>query len=128
MVFVRRVMVNSQNVIVSWFLGSLIIRYHISAEQIYKIQQFINQTLCDISIASFICHRLGAGICCVAAPSLMSKIKISCGKRFAGWTQVVCLECRVEMLGLNSSEQWSASQKQPPWSPAEVCNRKVSPY
>lgn len=27
----------------------------------YEIQQFITQTLCDISISSFICHPSGAG-------------------------------------------------------------------
>lgn len=27
----------------------------------YEIQQFITQTLCDLIIASFICHPSGAG-------------------------------------------------------------------
>lgn len=106
---------------------SLIIRYHINAEwkiwnsAVHKTEAVWYKHLHLSSLGSW-----RGGICC-AAPSLMSKIKISHGKRFADWTQEVCLEYRVGMLCLNSSGQWSASQKQPPWSPAKSATGRWVP-
>lgn len=82
---------NWQSVIVRWFSGPLIIRNRINAE--WKIWNSVIHNpdtvwyrYCRFHLSSL--RTWGGGICC-AVPALMSKTKISCGKKFAGWTQEV---------------------------------------
>lgn len=75
---------------------SLIIRYHINTERkIWNSAVHNPATVwckyCQLHLSSL--QSWSGGICC-AAPSLVSKIKITHGKRFSSWTQEVCLECR----------------------------------
>lgn len=111
------------------------IRHHLNAEwEIWNSTVHKSDAVwyeyCQLHLSSL---RSCRGEICCAAPALMNKINISCGKRFAGWTQGMQLACRVgtaemlcsawTILGNSQSTSQPASQpKQPSWSPWKICN------
>lgn len=98
----------------------LTIRHHLNAEwEIWNSTVHKSDAVwyeyCQLHLSSL---RSWRGEICCAAPALMNKINISCGKRFAGWTQEMHLACRVGTAEILCSAWTILGNSQPTSQPA----------